>query len=40
MFNDRILFLIPDKYIGYVSDTKASQPQYIPFQKAKQTVSI
>lgn len=40
MFNDRIFFLVPDKYIGYVSDTKASEPQYIPFQKVKQKIPI
>jgi hypothetical protein len=40
MFNDRIFFLVPDKHIGYVSDTKATEPHYIPFQKAKHTISI
>ncbi len=40
MFNDRILFLIPDKHIGYISDTKATHPEYIPFQKAKIKIPI
>jgi hypothetical protein len=40
MFNDRILFLIPDKCIGYISDIKASHPEYIPFEKAKSRISI
>lgn len=40
MYNDRIFFLIPDKHIGYVSDIKATEPQLIPFQKAKHTIPI
>ena len=40
MFNDRIFFLVPDKHIGYVSDIKAIEPQYIPFQKAKHKIPI
>jgi hypothetical protein len=41
MYNERLFFLLPEKYIGYISDVKADDPpSKIKFEKSKISIPI